>query len=166
MNIKSSEIKKITINEDGSVEILTIPGISRYESNGIIASLISISKKTIEGKDVTKEIEAFEKEHMGYYEALNSIVFTAWDALLVDEYFEAKSNMPYHFRFSMLISLLSKRDFVNVRVVENKIVDSYEEAMAHFQEMLNRGEEGTIVKSYMGTWKDGKPNWQIKCILM
>jgi len=147
------------------VEILTIPGITRYESNGIIASLISISKKTLDGKDVTKEIESFEKEHMGYYDALNSIVFTAWDTITIDEYFDAKSSTQYSKRFENLGELLSIRDFGNVKVVETKLVSSFEEAMAHFQEMLNRGEEGTIVKAYEGLWKDGKPNWQIKCKL-
>jgi DNA ligase-1 len=28
--------------------------------------------------------------------------------------------------------------------------------------MLKRGEEGTILKSIDGEWKDGKPNWQVK----
>ena len=27
---------------------------------------------------------------------------------------------------------------------------------------MARGEEGTILKSYDGEWKDGKPTWQIK----
>lgn len=144
---------------------LTIPGISRYESNGIIASLISISKKTIDGKDVTKEIAEFEEEHMGYFDALNSIVYTAWDVIKIDEYFEAKSSMAYNFRFQILKEIIEGSNSTNVKLIECKTVRSYEEAMAHFQEMLNRGEEGTILKAYMGAWKDGKPNWQIKCKL-
>ena len=61
----------------------------------------------------------------------------------------------------MLFNLIAS----NVKLVETKMVFTFEEAMAHFQEMLNRGEEGTILKSATGTWKDGKPNWQIKCKL-
>jgi ATP-dependent DNA ligase len=34
--------------------------------------------------------------------------------------------------------------------------------MSHFQEVLEAGEEGTILKASKGTWKDGKPVWQIK----
>jgi len=34
--------------------------------------------------------------------------------------------------------------------------------MEHFQEMLNQGEEGTVLKALDGAWKDGKPTWQIK----
>jgi hypothetical protein len=141
---------------------LTIPGITRYESNGIIASLISISKKTIDGKDVTKEIAEFEKEHMGYYDALNSIVFTAWDKITVDEYFDTKSARPYNLRFDNLKNMLTELNGDNVKLVETKFVFTFEEAMEHFQEMLNRGEEGTILKAATGTWKDGKPNWQVK----
>ena len=44
-----------------------------------------------------------------------------------------------------------------VSFVETKKVYSYEEAMSHFQEILQRGEEGTILKAPMATWKDGKP---------
>lgn len=155
---------------------LTIPGIPRYESNGIIASLISISKKVTEGKDVTKEIAEFEKEHMNYYTALNSIVYTVWDTITVEEYFEAKSSTPYKQRIANLGKLILDAynndsgdvvaigDMANtgVRMVEGTIVTSFEEAMEHFQEMLNRGEEGTILKAEDGTWKDGKHNHQIK----
>ena len=34
--------------------------------------------------------------------------------------------------------------------------------MEHFQKMLARDEEGTILKGSEGPWKDGKPNHQMK----
>ena len=69
---------------------LTIPGISRYESNGIIASLISIGNKILAGKNTTKEIKKFEDENkMTYQQALDSIQYTVWDTITVDEYFDA-----------------------------------------------------------------------------
>ena len=144
---------------------LTIPGISRYESNGIIASLVTIGKKKLDGKNIDKEIREFEAEHMPFEKAHESIVFTSWDSITVFEYFEAKSIRPYSDRFTGLEMILNGAKLNNVKLVETKLVSSFEEAMAHFQELLNRGEEGTIVKAEKGEWKDGKPNWQIKCKL-
>jgi len=153
---------------------LTIPGISRYESNGIIASLISIGKKSKEGKSVDKEIIKFESEHnMDYYCALDSIVYTVWDTISNEEYLAAKSSTSYITRRLDLQDILSfdtnptenKNPLQRVKLIESKMVSSFEEAMEHFQEMLNRGEEGTIVKAEDGAWKDGKPNWQCKCKL-
>lgn len=141
---------------------LTIPKISRHESNGIITSLISIGKKILDGDDVTKEIESFEEEHMGYYQALNSIVFTVWDTLHIDEYFEQKSDTPYYLRFNRLSDMLFEQKPTMVRLVETKFVENVDAALSHFKEMLNRGEEGTVLKAYEGLWKDGKPIWQVK----
>ena len=142
---------------------LTIPGIPRYISNGIIASLISIGKKALEGKNNSKEIKAFEAENQFTYQgALDAIRYTVWDTITIEEYFNAKSDTIYEARLNNLISLLNKVKASNVVLIENRRVKTYEEAMQHFQEMLAAGEEGTILKSGTGTWKDGKPNWQVK----
>ena len=47
-------------------------------------------------------------------------------------------------------------------IVETVVVSSFKEAMEHFQDALERGLEGTILKSMDGAWKDGKPTWQVK----
>lgn len=144
---------------------LTIKGISRYESNGIIASLVSIGKKKVEGLDVTKEIAAFEEKHGGYQAALDSIRFTVWDMITIDEYFAAKSSRTYTERWGKLwatLNINSAYYCTMIETVETKMVHTYEEAIQHFQDMLAKGEEGTILKSGDGTWKDGKPNWQVK----
>ncbi len=141
---------------------LTIDNISRYESNGIIASLVSIGKKKLEGKNVDKEIAEFEAERMPYQEALDKIRFTVWDVIKVDEYFDAKSSEKYESRFHNLQAFLDSNLIEMISLVENRVVKTYEEAMQHFQDMLANGHEGTILKSVKGTWKDGKPNWQVK----
>lgn len=141
---------------------LTMDGISRYESNGIVASLVSIGKKKLDGEDVTKEIKKFEEKHMNYQDALDAIRFTVWDTIHVDEYFEQKSDTPYYLRLNRVSDMLFERKPSMISLVETKPVHSYEEAMHHFQDMLNQGQEGTILKAYEGTWKDGKPNWQVK----
>ncbi len=142
---------------------LTIPGISRYESNGIIASLISIGNKILAGKDTKKEISKFVSENkMSYQDALDSIQYTVWDTITIDEYFDAASSTPYYERRARLIELLKDAGSTKVVLIESREVRTYEEAMSHFQEVLKAGEEGTILKSANGKWKDGKPNWQVK----
>ena len=141
---------------------LTMDGISRYESNGIVASLVSIGKKKLDGEDVIKEIKKFEEKHMKYQDALDTIRFTVWDTIHVDEYFEQKSDSPYYLRLNRVADMLHDYNPTMVSLVETKVVNTYDEAMSHFQDILNKGFEGTILKSYDGTWKDGKPNWQVK----
>lgn len=141
---------------------LTIDNISRYESNGIIASLVSIGNKKLEGKNVEKEIAAFEAEHMGYQEALDKIRFSVWDKITVDEYFATKSSRTYEKRFGDLSLTVAQYDDSMISIVETRLCKTYEEAMQHFQDMLVNGHEGTILKSLKGAWKDGKPNWQVK----
>lgn len=141
---------------------LTMDGISRYESNGIVASLVSIGKKKLDGEDVTKEIKKFEEKHMNYQDALDAIRFTVWDTIHVDEYFEQKSDAPYYLRLNRVSDMLFECKPSMISLIETKPVHSFDEAINHFQEMLNRGQEGTILKAYEGTWKDGKPNHQVK----
>ena len=47
-------------------------------------------------------------------------------------------------------------------VVETREVSTLEEVMQHFNEILERGGEGTVVKSKDGFWQDGKPVFQVK----
>jgi len=141
---------------------LTMKGISRYESNGLIASLITIKKKELEGKSTAKEIAEFEADHMPMQEALDRIVFTVWDMITNEEYEAAKSSRPYFERYNSMVKLLEDNQFTNIEVVETKLITTYEGAIQHFQEALARGEEGTILKASKGVWKDGKPTWQVK----
>ena len=141
---------------------LTIDGVPRYESNGIIYSIISIQKKLNEGKDATKDLKKLEDKHMSYDKALLSIRFTVWDVIGHDEYVAAKSVVPYSQRLSILNSILVETNTKLVSLIKSKVVSSYAEAMQCFVEAISENEEGTILKAIDGTWKDGKPNWQVK----
>jgi ATP-dependent DNA ligase len=85
-----------------------------------------------------------------------------WDVITVDEYFDKKSKTPYSIRFDNMNKVLSPFQFSTVSVVETKIINSYEEAWQYFQKALNNGEEGLVLKSNNGTWKNDKPKWQVK----
>jgi DNA ligase-1 len=143
---------------------LTMDGIPRYESNGIIASLIDIcgKKESRSEKENEKKIAAFEEKHGELQEALDKIRYTVWDTISIDEYFEKGSKTPYNERLEFAASYVSVANATMISVVESVIVETYEDAIKHFQEILGRGEEGTILKAYDGSWKDGKPTHQIK----
>lgn len=139
---------------------LTIDGVDRFDSNGMISSLISIANKRKNGEDVTKDIAKFESKHMDYRKALDSIRVTSWDKLTPEEYFNRKSNIVYEHRFNGLKNVLV--GFKMLSVVENRIIKTFDEAIEHFEEILKRGGEGTVIKSLDGLWVDSKPNFQIK----
>lgn len=144
---------------------LTMDGVSRYESNGIIASIIDISSKkaTRTEKENDKKMSAFVAKHGSFENALNNIRFTVWDIISVEDYANAFSEVPYNERLGVLGELISSQeDGSMVSMIETNEVSSFEDAMEHFKTLLNEGEEGTVLKSTTGNWKDGKPNWQIK----
>lgn len=159
-------LKELSLIEDNVVinGELTVDGLDRYTANGIVASIVDIEgKRESRGEKATeKKIVAFEKKHGSYSEAISKIRFTVWDIIDLDEYHEKKSSTPYHERLDRLTNLINSLDCKMVSLVETEYVTSYKEAMKHFQDSLERGLEGTILKSLDDGWKDGKPNWQVK----
>ncbi len=148
---------------------LTMDGVPRYESNGMIASIIDICGKQSERTEAenAKKLSAFETKHGSFTKALNNIRYTVWDTITVDEYFNKKTKTPYTIRLANLEVLIDQASSKSVKLIESRKVKNYAEAMEHFQEVLATVEngvplEGTILKSEDGEWKDGKPTWQIK----
>jgi DNA ligase-1 len=135
----------------------------------MIASIIDICGKKSERteKEHAKKLEAFEKKHGSFEEALNSIRYTVWDTISIDEYFNKSSKTPYLNRLGNVERIIREGGSTMVKMIESRIVHSYKEAMDHFQEVIATEvdgvpQEGTILKSELGEWKDGKPVWQIK----
>ncbi len=143
---------------------LTMDGVPRYESNGIIASIIDIcgKKDSRTTEENLKKVFAFEEKHGKLEDALAKIRYTVWDTISIDEYFDKSSKTIYNKRLFNVMGYIYKSKATMVSLVESKEVNTFEEAMEHFKEMLGRGEEGTILKAQNGEWKDGKPTWQIK----
>jgi len=148
---------------------LTMDGVPRYESNGIIASLIDIcgKKASRSEAETNRKIINFEDKHGSFTGALASIRYTVWDVISIDEYFAKASKTPYNDRLDLVASYISCAEATMIKPIESKEVETYGEAMEHFQEVLSTEidgvpQEGTILKAYDGLWKDGKPTWQIK----
>lgn len=140
---------------------LTIKNTHRYRANGMISSIIDINKKISDNIDASKSLKKFEKENnISYEEALNRIVYTCWDTISIEDYFNVENNEPYHIRWEKLKNIVSGSK--HIQLVEYKMIESYEEALSHFLEIIERGDEGTIIKTMDGVWKDSKPWYQLK----
>lgn len=136
---------------------------SRLINNGIIASVIDYNLKfnSRTEKENQKKYDTFIKEKgLTIEEAQDKIKLKVWDVITVEDYYNMKSNAPRIERLNSLLMHIKNNDFVSI--VEHKYVNSYEEAMQHFAEVLERGEEGTVLKSLNGVWANGKPTHQIK----
>lgn len=159
---------------------LTINGINskyfgsaiRTVSNGIIASLVDICSKREERGEIEtlNKIAKFEEKHGSDYEigsitfqeALDSIIYTAWDCINVDEYYIGKSKTPYYKRLDRITNILFNSFTTNIQLIESKLINNLSEAFVHFKEVMDRGLEGTILKSTDDGWKDGKPSFCVK----
>jgi len=132
----------------------------RYKANGMIASFVSIAQKHFDGKDISKESAKFQKENgISIEDAKERIRLVAWDVITLEEYEGQFSETARSERLVKLEEAIKATG--SFELIEYKIVNSRAEAIEHFQEMLARGEEGTILKGSFGEWKDGKPVWQI-----
>lgn len=144
-------------------ELVMKNGISRLISNGIIASIIDYNLKYDSRTDLenNKKYDSFLKEKgMTIEEALELIQLKVWDILSIDDFYNLKSSIKRIDRLNQLKNTI--KDSENILIIDHKIVSSYEEAMKHFTEMLEKGEEGTVLKTLDGCWKNGKPVWQLK----
>lgn len=147
---------------------LVIPGIDRLTSNGLITSIIDITKKlnsddVKEQEKAQKSIDNMLSRHgQVYSEILDKIQIIVWDVIDVLNYVSASNSVPRIDRFNRLKTILNDAKLSMINLVEYRIVSSYEEAMEYFVEALEREEEGVVLKSLTGVWKDGKPSYQIK----
>ena len=113
---------------------LTIDGESRFTGNGLINSLNP---------------------------PLDKIIFTCWDFLTFDEY-TGKVKTSYIDRFNRLQNLIKSRDFKQVKLVENHIVNNVSEALKQVSLWMSEGLEGGVLKDFNNTFKNGTSNTQLK----
>lgn len=135
----------------------------RLIANGIIASIIDYNLKLNSRTDLEnkKKYSAFLKEKgMTIEDALGLIQLKVWDILSIEDFYSLTSSIKRIDRLNHLKEIIEYSE--NILIVDHKIVSSYEEAMKHFTEMLEKGEEGTVLKTLDGCWKNGKQKYQIK----
>lgn len=101
--------------------------------------------------------------------------FQVWDAFPLEEFYARKSELEYSSRFIHLTAFITKlvqsqdataaflaHGAFKFRLIPFKCVNNLEEAVAHFEELLAAGEEGTILKNYCGLWEDTRSKHLVK----
>ena len=140
---------------------LVVPGIPRYKSNGLINAVSVINRKKSEGLETRKEEVKFAKEEgLTVKEFTDRIELRVWDVITPDEFFAKFSPIPLLERRKRVEKILENTKMT--RCVKYRLVHSLKEAKEHFAEMLEAGEEGTMLKDPKAAWKDGKRKTSIK----
>ena len=84
---------------------------------------------------------------------------TIWDIIPYADFVAGKGTHSYQTRFSVLESLSMPK---KISIVQSWVVENYDTAKALFEEFLQRGEEGIILKDMNGVWEDKRSKGQIK----
>ncbi len=87
---------------------------------------------------------------------------TVWDVIPYLYFIDGECPTPYGTRFNSLNVLIDKHQPKKVTLVQSWEVENYDTAKALFEELLQRGEEGIILKDKNGIWEDKRAKHQIK----
>jgi ATP-dependent DNA ligase len=142
---------------DGELVVVDESGklLSRKVGNGIINKAIKGTISPEEAKMVRAQI---------------------WDVIPASEFKTGISKKTYNERFTEITeaieslqpkgadALVEKLKGLTLKfwIIPTKVVNSQEEAVAHFEELLAAGEEGTILKNYCGLWEDTRSKHLVK----
>lgn len=85
---------------------------------------------------------------------------TVWDIIPYEDFTKGVSTYDYATRFAVLQGLALGNGLV--RLVEFKMVQSFEEARDIFNRYFNQGEEGIILKDLSGKWENKRVKHQVK----
>jgi ATP-dependent DNA ligase len=77
-----------------------------------------------------------------------------WDVISQDAFDAQKDDTPYHVRYTILKAATEAANVPKTEIIETIEVADLVAAEAHFAEMLKRGEEGTLLKSFDHAWED------------
>lgn len=96
--------------------------------------------------------------------------FIVWDIIPLEQFNSGEWKMPYNSRYQLLSELISfaldNADCIEetcpVRVVKTSFVYNLDSAMKIYNEELESGNEGVIIKSNTGHWKSSRVKWQMK----
>lgn len=82
------------------------------------------------------------------------LMVMVWDVIPIEEFMTGRSDLAYKNRFGILEKVLGTITDPRIQCIPSKIVHSIQEAQDHFTEMLNLGEEGTMLKDGDIPWGD------------
>jgi len=87
---------------------------------------------------------------------------TVWDVIPYAYFVDAYCPVIYSSRFDSLCALIDMHKPSKIQLVNNWEVENLDTAQALFEELLQRGEEGIILKDKSGVWEDKRAKHQIK----
>jgi hypothetical protein len=95
-----------------------------------------------------------------------AVRFQVWDVIPLNYFKIGQGNISYKDRFETLLDAVEKTYKKLVApcfwVIPYRIVNSLEEAIEHFEFLLEQGEEGTILKNFNAFWEDGRSKHLVK----
>jgi ATP-dependent DNA ligase len=139
---------EIPVNDSGYVldgELLVLDddgnSLPRKQGNGIL-------NKAIRGTISEKEADA--------------VVFRAWDYIPLDKFKGKKDDTPYCERVDNTILKVGNINSSKITMIESMIVSDMDEVNTYFQSMLEKGEEGCMLKNLDHPWEDKRSPHLVK----
>ncbi|MPS48574.1 hypothetical protein [Methylobacillus sp.] len=129
------------------------------ETSGELLVLIrgEIAPREIGNGIITSVVEG------GEFEDDQVPIYVAWDQVPLELVGPGlKYKVEYSVRFERLSSQIEAADDSRILLVPTRIVHSYEEATAHFRELVLQRKEGTVMKEPNAPWVDSTSKFQVK----
>jgi ATP-dependent DNA ligase len=96
-------------------------------------------------------------------EEADRVVATLWDQIPYEDFVAGKCYQPYNYRFGRLLYLIDRCDvYRKIELVETFDVHSLEQTQEIFQQYLDDGDEGIILKDPNSLWENKRSKGQIK----
>jgi DNA ligase-1 len=157
---------------DGSVDVITRQG-SKYPqwfaeklAEGLAPGKVLVGELLVSERVVGLGLQAVErktangllnsalKDGEKFDESIYSVHMEAWDLLTQQEFEDGHSNRTYEERLDSLRYEVDKLPG-RITVIYTREVSSLEQAFVIYQEHLQQGLEGCIIKDPASLWKDG-----------
>lgn len=100
-------------------------------------------------------------------EIIDNVFAVIWDIVPLKDWEQGLCEISYAERFKFLRDNFNKgfeKDggYDRLQMINSKIVNDFDQAVAFFTEMLEDGKEGAIIKNLDGFWKPTKASHQVK----
>lgn len=87
-------------------------------------------------------------------EEVSRVRFRVWDIIPHEDFLKKQYAVPYMARFRRLEHNMWVNGTERVSLIPYCVVNSFEEAWEHYQDMIMAGEEGTMIKNFNHIWED------------
>lgn len=162
------------VSEDGQVQFLSRNGkpltthgvfdtqLSRFPGYVFDGELLVASDDGVEDRQTgngffTKAV----RNTIEYHEAIR-FKYVVWDMIPAKDFFAGLSEIPYNKRLSQLVNAVDTFDQSRISVVPGKVISSLDEATVFYNEMLEDGQEGAILKFLDGVFENKRSKFMIK----